>query len=43
MLIILIEKNERIFMPGKEELYRRLTGKECARTDILTAEDHQEN
>lgn len=26
-----IEKNKRIFVPGKEELYRRLTVRECAR------------
>lgn len=26
-----IEKNKNIFMPGKEELYRRLTVRECAR------------
>ncbi len=27
----LVEKNKRIFVPGKEELYRRLTVRECAR------------
>lgn len=27
----LVEKNRRIFVPGKEELYRRLTVRECAR------------
>lgn len=27
----LIEKNKRIFVPGKEHLYRRLTVRECAR------------
>ena len=26
-----VEKNKRIFVPGKEELYRRLTVRECAR------------
>lgn len=29
--MILVEKNKRIFVPGKEELYRRLTVRECAR------------
>ena len=29
--MLLIEKNKRIFVPGKEELYRRLTVRECAR------------
>lgn len=27
----LISKNKRIFVPGKEDLYRRLTVRECAR------------
>lgn len=27
----LVEKNKRIFVPGKEKLYRRLTVRECAR------------
>ncbi len=27
----LVEKNKRIFVPGKEQLYRRLTVRECAR------------
>jgi DNA (cytosine-5)-methyltransferase 1 len=27
----LIEKNKRIFIPGKENLYRRLSIRECAR------------
>jgi DNA (cytosine-5)-methyltransferase 1 len=26
-----VEENKRIFVPGKEELYRRLTVRECAR------------
>ena len=26
-----VEKNKRIFVPGKEKLYRRLTVRECAR------------
>ena len=26
-----VEKNKRIFVPGKEHLYRRLTVRECAR------------
>jgi len=29
--MVLVEKNKRIFEPGKEELYRRLTVRECAR------------
>ena len=29
--MILVEKNKRIFVPGKEHLYRRLTVRECAR------------
>lgn len=29
--MIFVEKNKRIFAPGKEELYRRLTVRECAR------------
>lgn len=29
--MIFVEKNKRIFVPGKEELYRRLTVRECAR------------
>lgn len=29
--MIFVEKNRRIFVPGKEELYRRLTVRECAR------------
>lgn len=29
--MIFIEKNKRIFVPGKENLYRRLTVRECAR------------
>ena len=29
--MLLIDKNKRIFVPGKEELYRRLTVRECAR------------
>lgn len=29
--MLFIEKNKRIFMPGKEHLYRRLTVRECAR------------
>lgn len=29
--MIQIEKNKRIFVPGKEELYRRLSVRECAR------------
>lgn len=26
-----VEQNKRIFVPGKEDLYRRLTVRECAR------------
>ncbi|MCK4635994.1 MAG: DNA cytosine methyltransferase [Candidatus Moranbacteria bacterium] len=33
-----IEQNKRIFLPGKEKLYRRLTVRECAR--IQTFPDH---
>ena len=29
--MLFIEKNKRIFVPGKEDLYRRLTIRECAR------------
>lgn len=29
--MILVEQNKRIFVPGKEELYRRLSVRECAR------------
>lgn len=29
--MLLVEKNKRIFVPGKEHLYRRLTVRECAR------------
>lgn len=29
--MIFVEKNKRIFVPGKEDLYRRLTVRECAR------------
>lgn len=29
--MLLVEKNRRIFVPGKEELYRRLSVRECAR------------
>ncbi len=29
--MLFIEKNKRIFVPGKEDLYRRLTVRECAR------------
>lgn len=29
--MLLVEKNKRIFVPGKEELYRRLSVRECAR------------
>jgi len=29
--MLLIEQNKRIFVPGKEELYRRLSVRECAR------------
>ena len=29
--MLFIEKNKRIFVPGKEHLYRRLTVRECAR------------
>ncbi len=29
--MLFVEKNKRIFVPGKEELYRRLTVRECAR------------
>lgn len=29
--MMFVEKNKRIFVPGKEELYRRLTVRECAR------------
>ena len=29
--MLLIEQNKRIFVPGQEELYRRLTVRECAR------------
>ena len=29
--MIFVEKNKRIFVPGKENLYRRLTVRECAR------------
>lgn len=29
--MIFVEKNRRIFVPGKEELYRRLSVRECAR------------
>ena len=29
--MILVEKNKRIFVPGKEKLYRRLSVRECAR------------
>ena len=29
--MIFVEKNKRIFVPGEEELYRRLTVRECAR------------
>lgn len=34
----LVEKNVRIFVPGKEDLYRRLSVRECAR--IQTFPDH---
>ena len=29
--MLFIEKNKRIFVPGKEDLYRRLSVRECAR------------
>lgn len=29
--MLLVEKNKRIFVPGKEDLYRRLSVRECAR------------
>lgn len=29
--MLFVEKNKRIFVPGKENLYRRLTVRECAR------------
>ena len=29
--MLFVEKNKRIFVPGKEELYRRLSVRECAR------------
>ena len=29
--MLFVEKNKRIFVPGKEDLYRRLTVRECAR------------
>ena len=29
--MIFVEKNKRIFVPGKENLYRRLSVRECAR------------
>ena len=29
--MIFVEKNKRIFVPGKEKLYRRLSVRECAR------------
>lgn len=29
--MLFVEKNKRIFVPGKEALYRRLTVRECAR------------
>ena len=29
--MLFVEKNRRIFVPGKEDLYRRLTVRECAR------------
>ena len=34
--MIFIEKNKRIFVPGKEELYRRLSVRECARIQTFT-------
>ena len=29
--MLFVEKNKRIFVPGKENLYRRLSVRECAR------------
>lgn len=34
--MISVEKNRRIFVPGKEDLYRRLTVRECARIQTFT-------
>jgi DNA (cytosine-5)-methyltransferase 1 len=34
-----IEQNKRIFVPGKEELYRRLSIRECARIQTFP-DDH---
>ena len=33
--MLFIEKNKRIFVPGKEELYRRLSVRECARVQTF--------
>ncbi len=36
--MILVEKNKRIFVPGKESLYRRLSVRECARIQTFPDE-----
>lgn len=33
--MLFVEKNKRIFVPGKEDLYRRLTVRECARVQTF--------
>jgi DNA (cytosine-5)-methyltransferase 1 len=36
--MLFVEKNKRIFVPGKEHLYRRLSVRECARIQTFPDE-----